>query len=128
MTRTNDIIAMAREAGIDHWWESGNEHREVLQQHLERFAALVRADERNKLAAWMIHHNLATGHGDTMEQLCDALGTEIVHRIDMEVESEREACAKVCEGFVHNFEDPSMIEHAAVACANAIRARGTNHG
>ena len=41
-----DIIRMAREAGIDHWWESGNEHREVLQQHLERFAALVRADER----------------------------------------------------------------------------------
>lgn len=40
------------------------------------------------------------------------------------VRAEREACAKVCEGFVHNFEDPSMIEHAAVACANAIRARG----
>ena len=50
MTRTNDIIRMAREAGIDHWWESGNEHREVLQQHLERFAALVRADEREACA------------------------------------------------------------------------------
>ena len=39
-------------------------------------------------------------------------------------DKEREACAKVCDGFVHNFEDPSMIEHAAVVCANAIRARG----
>ena len=33
---------------------------------------------------------------------------------------EREACAKVCEGFVYNFEDPSAVEHAAVVCANAI--------
>ena len=49
MTR-DDIIRMAREAGIDHWWESGNEHREVLQQHLERFTALVRADEREACA------------------------------------------------------------------------------
>ena len=37
---------------------------------------------------------------------------------------EREACAQVCEKFVHNFEDPSMVEHAAVVCAKAIRARG----
>jgi hypothetical protein len=37
--------------------------------------------ERNKLAAWMIQFGFATGHGDTMEQLCDALGTEIVDRI-----------------------------------------------
>jgi hypothetical protein len=46
----DDIIRMAREAGIDHWWESGNEHREVLQQHLERFAALVAAAEREACA------------------------------------------------------------------------------
>jgi hypothetical protein len=45
-----DIIRMAREAGIDHWWESGNEHREVLQQHLERFAAIVAAAEREACA------------------------------------------------------------------------------
>ena len=38
--------------------------------------------------------------------------------------AEREACAQVCEKFVHNFEDPSMVEHAAVVCAKAIRARG----
>jgi len=43
-----NIIRMAQEAGIDHWWESGNEHREVLQQHLERFAALIVAAEEEK--------------------------------------------------------------------------------
>ena len=46
----DDITRLAREAGIDHWWESGNEHREVLQQHLERFAALVAAAEREACA------------------------------------------------------------------------------
>jgi hypothetical protein len=29
--------------------------------------------ERNKLAAWMMQRGYATGHGDTMEQLLDAL-------------------------------------------------------
>jgi hypothetical protein len=40
MTR-DDILKMAREAGIDAWWDSGNEHREVLQEHLERLVRLA---------------------------------------------------------------------------------------
>jgi len=59
----------------------------VIAEELETFAKLVAAHERNKLAAWMIQFGFATGHGDTMEQLCDALGTEIVDRIDGEVEA-----------------------------------------
>lgn len=47
---SKDILTLAREAGIDEWWDSGDEHREVLQDHLKRFAALVRADERE--ACW----------------------------------------------------------------------------
>ena len=45
-----DIIRMAREAGIEDWWDSGNEHREVLQEHLERFAAIVASAEREACA------------------------------------------------------------------------------
>ena len=45
-----DIIHMAREAGFDHWWDSGNEQRETLQEHIERFAALVAAAEREACA------------------------------------------------------------------------------
>lgn len=45
----DDIIRMAREAGIDDWWDSGNEHREVLQEHLELFATLVAAAERDRM-------------------------------------------------------------------------------
>ena len=100
----------------------------------EKFAGLVAAHERNKLAAWMIQFGFATGHGDTMEELCDALGTEIVDRIDGEVDAEakrmqdegmvtvghmreqvakeREACAKLCE------------ERGWYVTASAIRARG----
>jgi hypothetical protein len=79
---------------------------DVTLEELEAFAKLVRDDysnkhaqlwlkrideavraERNKLAAWMIQFGFATGHGDTMEELCDALGTEIVDRIDGEVDA-----------------------------------------
>ena len=69
------IFYMALKAGNgDVWWYG--------DQVLERFFALAfeagAAAERNKLAAWMTQYGFATGHGDTMEQLCDALGTEIV--------------------------------------------------
>lgn len=46
----DDILRMAREAGIDAWWESGNECREDLQEHLEHFAGLVAATERTACA------------------------------------------------------------------------------
>jgi hypothetical protein len=61
---------------------------------LKKFAELVAAHERNKLATWMIQFGFATGHGDTMEELVDALGTEIVDRIDGEVEAAIRARSK----------------------------------
>jgi hypothetical protein len=39
----DEIIEMAEQAGVDEWWDSGNEQREVLQEHLEAFAKLVAA-------------------------------------------------------------------------------------
>ena len=95
-----DITRMAREAGFvgmdgDHG-------------ALRRFAALVAAAERNILAAWMIKFGFATGHGDTTEDLLVELEWQVR-------ESEREACAKVCE-------EPGW--NAANWCAKQIRARG----
>ena len=88
-----EIIRMAREAGFevygtdvwitDGWW----------LEELERFAALVAAVEREKLAAWMIQRGYATGHGDTIEDLLQELDWQIR-------EQEREACAKVPQEFV----------------------------
>ena len=126
MTR-DDIIRMAREAGFE-----GMTGHPVL----ERFAALHRdyllsteihschADcqrfacvqtrkaveaEREKVAAWMIARSFATGHGDTTEDLLKELEWQVR-------ESEREACAKVCE-------ERSMVKGGEVFAAK-IRARG----
>jgi hypothetical protein len=49
MTR-DDVLRLAKEAGVDAWWDSGDENRDVLQDHLERFAALVAAHEREQCA------------------------------------------------------------------------------
>ena len=52
-----DTIDMAREAGIDAWWNSGSDWREKFDEHLKAFEALVRADERSaergEPVAWM---------------------------------------------------------------------------
>ena len=49
MTR-DDIIRMAHEAGVDSWWDSGNDCREDLQAHLEHFSGLIAAAEREACA------------------------------------------------------------------------------
>ncbi len=114
MTR-NDIIRMALDAGI--FWST---HQAAT---LERFAALVAAAERNKVAQWMMAKGYATGHGDTTEDLLDELDWQITESwskvVVASVEAEREACAKVCEDNWH-------IDGSATAgqFATAIRARG----
>ena len=103
-----DIIRMAREAGIGpvYGYES-----------IERFAALVAAAERNKLADWMMRQGYATGHGDSIEKLLEELEWQIAERI----RNEREACAKVCDVLAVHPEYASDITKVA---AQAIRARG----
>ena len=76
--------------------------------YAEKLIALVRADEREQVAAWMMQQGYATGHGDTVEDLLKELEWQIR-------ESEREACAKVCE---------DSVEYAGDTLAAAIRARG----
>ena len=77
-----------------------------------RFAALVAAAEREKVAAWMIQRGYATGHGDTTEDLLK----ELDWQIDERIAAEREACAKVCEEL-----HPGLATRRA---AEIIRARG----
>jgi hypothetical protein len=45
-----DTIDMARESGIDEWWDNGGDWRETFNEHLKAFEALVRADEREACA------------------------------------------------------------------------------
>ena len=110
MTR-DDIIRMAREAGamFDHitWVERD------LAPVFERFAALVAAAEREKVAAWMIQRGYATGHGDAIEDLLVELEWQVR-------EAEREACAMQAWALVLGLTD----QDTADIVLRAIRARG----
>jgi len=70
-----DIIRMAREAGVY------TAHTELtLIAGLERFAAIVAAHEREKVAKWMVERSFATGHGDTVEDLLSELSWQAKER------------------------------------------------
>jgi hypothetical protein len=92
---TEDIIAMARRAGAH---DDGFEVRFVELRYLERFAALVRADEREAFAKIQF------------ESILQA------------IKIEREACARVCDRMAARCND---IRAAALeSAAENIRLRG----
>jgi hypothetical protein len=72
MTR-DDIIRMARKCEDVPLDDSNTNIWVFFTEQLEHFAALVSAAEREKVAAWMIERDYATGHGDTIEGLLKAL-------------------------------------------------------
>jgi hypothetical protein len=119
-----DIIRMAREAADGSSWKPGFGNGFVVI-FLERFAALVAAAQREKLAHWMRSMGYATGHGDTIEDLLDHLGTQIAEGLKIEMLTEREACAKVCETLRPSRREFSKLFYdACTASADSIRARG----
>jgi hypothetical protein len=114
MTR-EDIIGMAVEA--DPGFDGGQNAMELLSNSIvgiaaiERFANLVAAHEREKVAKWMSECGYATGHGDTIEDLLTEINWQAAER-------EREGCASVAESYEPTCDTcPSGV-------ANAIRARG----
>jgi len=95
------MIDMAREAWLDTYG-LGKDHNSFVEA-LNRFAELVRADER---------------------ELRSLRWDEYIAKA---IEAEREACAKVCEEVLEQYRGTDMGKHAELvgdACANAIRARG----
>lgn len=97
----DDIIRMAREAGIDGVIQTTSGRSVVIDMRkIERFAALVAAAEREEsIKLW-------ASLRFTDEQISD--------RIDAAVKAEREVCAELCE-----LREDFMGEHA-----DRIRARG----
>ena len=92
----DDIIRMAREAGISKPWDQ----EPVKWETLERFANLVAAAERNR--TWTQDH-----------------WTEYERSI---AAAEREACAKVADHY--DVADDVALSDTAEGIAIAIRARG----
>ena len=97
-----DTIDMAREVWGD---DSDKPWSESALLHIKAFEALVRADERIECA----EHYLGIMRNAIKEA----------------VQSEREACAKVCEGLEHKLRNTSYTPNG-FSCATAIRARGTH--
>ena len=112
------IIQLARESGIIQ--------PEIVFTHLERFAALVAAAEREKVARWMMERGYSTGHGDTTEDLLQELDWQIAENWNRAlingITTEREACAKVCEEEIKRVKPIYSV--TAENCVKAIRARG----
>ena len=134
----DDIIRMAHEAGLTRKYRETD--LDVVAHsftQIERFAALVAAAEREKVAQWMMQRGYATGHGDTTEDLLQELDWQIAdgwNRALMNgVKTEREECAKVCEDLYDNLNDdldcrkrwPEQKRRNDIYAA-AIRARGAS--
>ena len=49
----------------------------TLHGDIEHFAELIRQEEREKVARWMMERGYATGHGDTIEDLLQELEWQI---------------------------------------------------
>ena len=107
MTR-DDIIRMAREAGLAPIYSACDEPGvryayEDWDEEIERFYTLIAAAQREKLAHWMRNLGYATGHGDTIEDLLDHLGTQISEGLEAEVLMERNRlppaaeCCRMCK-------------------------------
>jgi hypothetical protein len=104
----DEITRMAREAGfVGFDGDNGS---------LRRFAALVAAAEREKVARWQMGSGYSTGHGETIEDLLVELEWQVR-------ESEREACAKAVLA-IANDDAGNPYKQALRIGAETIRARG----
>ena len=123
------VIEMAREADlIDDTYAS-----DWYVYQLERFADLVRADERNRADALAetiaglrdIVTSEAESKDDFIARVRNVLGACPDQRVLHAVEAEREACAKVCEALpIFGVNESRQWERATLKdCAAAIRAR-----
>ena len=117
----DDIIRMAREAATEDGSVKRTDGKNVViyaaktNRFLERFAALVAAHEREKVAHWQIGSGYTTGHGNTIEDLLVELEWQVR-------EIEREACAKECD--IQSAWGNDDERFGARQCAAAIRSRG----
>lgn len=102
------VTEMAREAGF-----TPTRQEPLFIEVLERFAELVRADERNSWPAEM----------EAMERQVNILTDALAQA----VEAEREACAKVCDDLPpppdYSIVEISNWDVASLECAAAIRNR-----
>ena len=104
MTR-DDIIKMALDAGFCH--DINNGIYLCAPMHIERFAALVVAAERERIIA---------ANAPEIEKI-----NAHIRKLEDAVKAEREACAKVCQEYETNND---IAETWLNIVSEVIRARG----
>ena len=113
------IKELAEQAGIDEWWDSGNECREVLQEYLEKLAELIAAEEREACAK-MCEAQVAVYLKDGERWLKGKKGEPDTRLKDLAPHLEE---AWEAEQLLKNESGVEWITQAH-KCAAAIRARG----
>jgi len=105
-----DIIKMALVTGFYGPAGAGMDRYSGTAEDLARFAALVRADERERIIAQ---------NAPEIEKI-----NAHIKALEEAVAAEREACAKVCEEVERKAtHQPPMVSQGCQACAAAIRSR-----
>ena len=115
------LVAAAMEQNlIDNGWRRcavGQRSTQFCSQ-LEAAVEAARAEEREKVAHWMMAAGYATGHGDTTEDLLRELAWQADERIAGAGAAEREACADICDHLM----DTAVTKEMAIAYGNAADA------
>ena len=133
----DDIIRMAREAGYKHP-DAVGEAEDFAYFDFERFAALVAAAERERVAGYMTRRGFEpTSTNDIVEMLEEmfwfseerflkSVRTQVVgDALVAAVKAEREACAKICDKKAKEWlEMRGWLDDFSNEIATAIRARG----
>ncbi len=109
----DDIIRMAREAGLLPHPENIVYQDPMFEGRIKTFAALVAASERER--AILIAKNMK-------EELQAKFEQTYMEGVIAGATAEREACANVCE--ILAWSQDSTWKAATMDCAAAIRARG----
>ena len=81
--------------------------------------------DKEKLAKWMMQHEYATGHGDTIEDLLEELKWQIKEQWERAAAAERETCAELVSD-LGDAENDGEFFRVLKDAAIAIRARGNN--
>lgn len=119
----DDIIRMAREAGISKPWDQ----EPVKLETLERFAKLVSSHEKKKLTDWMDKRGYSAKHSNSMESLLVSLDVLIIEKwndsLAKSAAIEREECIKICKNLVKEY---GAKKQAGNEIAAAIRMRDGN--
>ena len=119
----DDIIRMAREAGISKPWDQ----EPVKWETLERFAKLVSSHEKKKLTDWMDKRGYSAKHSNSMESLLVSLDVLIIEKwndsLAKSAAIEREECIKICKNLVKEYGAKKQVGNEIAA---AIRMRDGN--